>query len=88
MMPQLMPGSLLAGHYIESRAWHNQTCGVFAIVLDSGRVFIRRIKENDLLSRGTLTLYSDNPAHHTEVIDGDTIHSIYLIEEIIKQAVV
>ena len=88
MMPQLMPGSMLGGHYIETFAWEHQCNGVYAVVLDSGRVLIRRIKENDLLNKGTLTLYSDNTAHPAEIIHGDDIHSLYLIEEIIKQAVI
>jgi len=87
MMPQLMPGSMLAGHYIETYAWATQASGVYAIVLDSGRVLIRRIKENDLLSNGRLTVYCDHPEHPSMTIDADTIHSLYFIEEIIKQAV-
>jgi repressor LexA len=88
MMPQLMPGSMLAGHYVETYAWSEQHSGVYAIVLDSGRVLIRRIKENDLLSKGTLTVHSDNEEHAKLILEVDSIHSLYSIEEIIKQAVV
>jgi hypothetical protein len=56
-------------------------------MLDGGIVLIRRIKENDLSTKGTLTLYSDYNKQKTEVVTIEQIHSIYCIEEILKQAV-
>ncbi len=87
MMPQLMPGSMISGQYIETYLWSQQTNGVYAVMLDGGIVLIRRIKENDLSTKGTLTLYSDYNKQKTEVVTIEQIHSIYCIEEILKQAV-
>ncbi|QHT71165.1 hypothetical protein GXP67_33190 [Rhodocytophaga rosea] len=88
MMPQLMPGSMLAGQYIETYSWTSQCNGVYAIILDSGLVLIRRIKENELLNKGLLKLHSDNPSHEPQTIMADDIHSMYSIDEILKQAVI
>ncbi|MDO1448918.1 hypothetical protein Q0590_21750 [Rhodocytophaga aerolata] len=87
MMPQLMPGSMLSGHYIETYLWSKQTNGVFAILLDGGIVLIRRVKENELETKGILTLYSDYRKNTSEVVTADQIHSMYMIDEIMKQAV-
>lgn len=88
MMPQLMPGSMLAGQYVETFSWTSQCNGVYAILLDGGMVLIRRIKENELLNKGLLTLYSDNPSHEPLRVMADDIHSMYSIHEILKQAVI
>ena len=87
MMPQLMPGSMLSGHYVETYLWSKQTNGVFAIMLDGGIVLIRRIRENDLDTKGVLTLYSDYNKKNKEEVTADQIHSIYMIDEILKQSV-
>jgi hypothetical protein len=87
MMPQLMPGSMLSGHYVETYLWGKQTNGVYAIMLDGGMVLIRRIKENDLDMKGSLTLYSDYNKRKQEEVNAEQIHSIYLIDEILKQTV-
>jgi hypothetical protein len=88
MIPQLMPGSMVAGHYIETYSWSRQINGVYAVILDGGMVLIRRIKENELQSKGTLTLYADNKLHQPQVVIADNIHSIYSINEILKQSVI
>jgi hypothetical protein len=88
MMPQLMPGSMLAGQYIETFSWTKQQNGVYAILLDGGMVLIRRIRENELLTKGVLTLHCDNPAHPTQTVMADDIHSMYIIHEIMKQSVI
>jgi repressor LexA len=88
MMPQLMPGSMLAGQYVETVIWAKQCNGVYAIILDGGMVLIRRIRENDLFTKGILTLHSDNPVHPTQTVMADDIHSMYIIQEIMKQAVI
>jgi hypothetical protein len=87
MMPQLMPGSMLSGHYIETYLWGKQSNGVYAIMLDGGIVLIRRIRENELDSKGTLTLYSDYNKRNKEEVVADQIHSMYMIDEILKQSV-
>jgi repressor LexA len=87
MMPQLMPGSMLSGHYIETYLWGKQTNGVYAILLDGGIVLIRRVKDNELDTKGILTLYSDYSKKNTEVVTADQIHSMYMIDEILKQVV-
>lgn len=87
MMPQLMPGSMLSGHYVETFLWGKQTNGVYAIMLDGGIVLIRRVKENDLDNKGLLTLYSDYSKRKEEVVTADQIHSMYMIDEILKQVV-
>lgn len=88
MMPQLMPGSMLAGQYIETFSWAKQGNGVYAIVLDGGLVLIRRILNNELQQKGVLTLHSDNPIHPCQTVIADEIHSMYIIHDILKQAVI
>lgn len=88
MMPQLLPGSMLAGQYIETNSWSKQKNGVYAIVMDGGMVLVRRILENELPTKGVLTLHSDNTATHPQVVMADDIHSMYAIHEILKQAVI
>lgn len=87
MMPQLLPGSMLAGQYVETSQWSTQNNGVYAVVMDGGMVLVRRIRENELKTKGVLSLYSDNPTVSTQVVMADDIHSMYSIHEIIKQAV-
>lgn len=88
MSPQLIPGSLLAGQYVETFSWNQIVNGVYAIVLDNGLVLIRRVKENNLSDTGILILYSDNSDHEPLQVNAEQIQSIYAIHEIIKQGVV
>jgi repressor LexA len=86
MSPQLQSGNKVLASHISETDWHYISGGVYAIVYRDFFV-VKRIKDNDLLSKNTLTLYSDNLKSGNITIPKEEIKGIWKITNIIDAGV-
>ena len=86
MSPQLQSGNKVIAYQLEQQDWGYLSGGVFAIIYRDFFV-IKRIKDNDILSKGTLTLHSDNVKSGIITIPIGEIKGIWKITNIIDAGV-
>jgi repressor LexA len=86
MSPQLQSGNKVLASKIAETDWPFATGGVFGVIYRDFFV-IKRIKENDLLQKGSLMLYSDNLKNGSINVPKDEIKGIWKITNIIDAGV-
>lgn len=85
MQPTLQYGSKILIQKIERGYWADVS-GVFVIFYKDLLVF-KRVRENDLNLKNTLTLYSDNRDGGTLTIKGEDIKEVWRVIKVIDQNV-
>ncbi len=86
MSPQLQSGNKVLANQISETEWPYITGGVYAIIYRDFFV-VKRIKDNDLLSKNTLTLHSDNLKSGNIIIKKEEIKGVWKITNIIDAGV-
>ncbi|MDO7849931.1 LexA family transcriptional regulator [Hymenobacter sp. M29] len=81
MQPTLQSGWWVACYPIDKGDFKYLPSGIYAIVFGNFFV-IKRIKSNDLLKDGTLTLHSDNENGGTLTVPGDELRGIYKVVKV------
>jgi len=81
MDPTLRSGWCVAAYRIETSDFKYISSGIYAVVF--GKYFvIKRIKNNDLLRDGTLTLHSDSDNGGTLVVPGEELRGIWRVVKV------
>lgn len=86
MAEQLHPGSIILCVPVNQDDLKYLNSGVYTIIYGNHLV-VKRIKNNDLLQSGTLTLHSDNPKHGSVTIMGEDIRHVWKVDQILKGVV-
>ena len=81
MEPTLRSGWSVACYPIDKSDFKYITGGIYAVVFGNFFV-IKRIKDNDLLRTGTITLHSDNENGGTLTIPGEELRGIWKVVKI------
>jgi repressor LexA len=81
MEPTLMSGWSVACYQIAKADFKYLPSGIYAIVFGNFFV-IKRIKDNDLLRSGTLTLHSDNARGGTLTVPGEELRGIWKVVKV------
>lgn len=81
MEPTLMSGWSVACYQIEKPDFKYLPSGIYAIVFGNFFV-IKRIKDNNLLKDGTLTLHSDNERGGTLAVPGEELRGIWKVVKV------
>lgn len=84
MEPTILEGAKILIEEVPDSDIKYINSGIYAIVYDSQFV-VKRIIENELHSKGILTLYSDNPKAGFVKIPQESIRKVWKAIEIIKQ---
>ena len=87
MEPQLRSGMQVAGLKIPLSDCKYAVSGVYAIAF-ANQFAIKRIKDNDLLTKGYLVLHSDNENAGSLTVAGEDIQHMWRVLEIIRAKVV
>lgn len=86
MSPQINDGAKVLAQCIDYRDWRYQSGGVYA-VLFGDHFIVRRIIENELLTKGTLTLHSDNRLGGVMTISQEDIRGVWKVLEVLENPV-
>ena len=86
MEPQLRNGSRVLIQQMACDDWAYLQSGVYAVVFRNSWV-VKRIKDNELLSKQILTLHSDNTSHGSFPVKGEDIRAIFKVLEIVSSPV-
>jgi repressor LexA len=86
MSPQLQSGNKVLASQITETDWGYISGGVYAVIYRDFFV-VKRIKDNEILSKGSLTLHSDNIKSGNITIPLEEIRGIWKITNIIEAAV-
>ncbi|MGY2133622.1 LexA family transcriptional regulator [Hymenobacter sp. HD11105] len=87
MEPQLRSGMWVAAYPIDPGDFKYVSSGVYVVDYGSSLV-IKRIKDNDLLTNGTLTLHSDNAQAGRVVIESNDIRRLWRVVDVIRARVI
>jgi phage repressor protein C with HTH and peptisase S24 domain len=81
MEPTLRSGWSVAAHRVDKADFKYLPSGIYAVVF--GKYFvIKRVKSNDLLKDGTLTLHSDSDNGGTLVVPGEELRGIWKVVKV------
>ncbi len=86
MSPQLVHGAKILAVPIDAGDWIYQSGGVFAVIYRDFFV-VKRIRENDLLTKHYLTLHSDNPMGGSVTVPSNEIRGIWRVANIVSAPV-
>jgi repressor LexA len=86
MSPQLVNGAKVMVVPVDPGDWIYQSGGVFAVIYRDFFV-VKRIRENDLLTRHYLTLHSDNPLGGSVSVPAGEIRGIWKVAHIVSAPV-
>lgn len=86
MSPQLVNGAKVMAVEIDSTDWEYQSGGVYAVIYRDYFV-VKRIKENELLTRKILTLHSDHPNGGTVTVSLGDLRGIWKVVSIVEAPV-
>lgn len=86
MSPQLPDGSRVLASYVSPSDWVYASSGVFAILYRDFFV-VKRIRQNDLIEKGFLNLYSDNEKHGSMTVQRSDIRGIWKVLRIVDSRV-
>ncbi|GAB2795536.1 hypothetical protein GCM10027275_45910 [Rhabdobacter roseus] len=86
MTPQLADGAKVLATPIDQGDWMYQSGGVFAVIYRDFFV-VKRIRENELLTKHYLTLHSDNPLGGSVSVPANEIRGIWRIASIVSSPV-
>lgn len=82
MSPQLVDGARVIATEVNPADWMYQSGGVFAVVYRDFFV-IKRIRENELLTRQYLTLHSDNPLGGSISVPAQDLRGLWKVHGIV-----
>ncbi len=82
MSPQLADGAKVIATQVHTGDWMYQSGGVYAVVYRDFFV-IKRIRENELLTRKYLTLHSDNPLGGSVSVPAEDLRGIWKVQGIV-----
>ncbi|GAB3881472.1 LexA family transcriptional regulator [Spirosoma agri] len=82
MYPKYSEGTKIRCKIVNPADWEYISSGVYAISYNDSFV-VKRIKDNELYTKGFLTLHSDNPDYGSTTVPTDQIHHIWKILRII-----
>lgn len=85
MEPTIMDRARILGKRVDPADWEYISKGIYIVGYGRDMLVIKRIKGNDLLEKGTLTLYSDNVEYGELTIPKSAIRCIWKGLEIVKQ---
>jgi phage repressor protein C with HTH and peptisase S24 domain len=81
MEPTLRSGWSVAAYRVDKADFKYLSSGIYAVVF--GKYFvIKRVKNNDLLKDGTLTLHSDSENGGTLVVPGEELRGIWRVVKV------
>ncbi len=86
MSPRLVHGAKVLAVCIDRDDWCYQSSGIYAVMYRDYFV-IRRIKDNDLLTRNMLTLHSDNPEAGSMPVPAKDIRGIWKVVRVVEAPV-
>ncbi len=86
MSPQLVHGARVLAVPLDPGDWIYQSGGVFAVIYRDFFV-VKRIRENDILTKHYLTLHSDNPMGGSVTVPSDEIRGIWRVANIVSAPV-
>lgn len=86
MSPQLLNGAKVLAVQVNPGNWIYQSGGVYAVIYRDFFV-VKRIKENELMTRQYLTLHSDNPLGGSMTVPGTEIRGIWKVASIVDAPV-
>ena len=86
MSPQLVNGAKVMAVEVDSTDWEYQSGGVYAVIYRDYFV-VKRIKENELLTRKVLTLHSDHPNGGTVTVSLSDLRGIWKVISIVEAPV-
>jgi hypothetical protein len=86
MSPQLVHGARILAVPVDAGDWIYQSGGVFAVIYRDFFV-VKRIRENDLLTKHYLTLHSDNPMGGSVTVPSNQIRGIWRVANIVSAPV-
>ncbi len=84
MADQLNEGARILVTPLNQADWKYANSGVYAVIYGNSHFVVKRIKDNTLLTDGTLTLYSDNPKHGSNTILGDDLRYLWQVQKILE----
>lgn len=87
MEPQLRSGMWVGAYPLDPGDFKYATSGVYVVDYGSS-VVIKRIKHNELLTNGTLTLHSDNERAGSVVIESGDLRRLWKVVDILSGRVV
>ncbi|GAA4441047.1 hypothetical protein GCM10023091_25580 [Ravibacter arvi] len=82
MSPQLVDGARIIATEVNQGDWMYQSGGVFAVVYRDFFV-VKRIRENELLTRQYLTLHSDNPLGGSISVPAQDLRGLWKVHGIV-----
>lgn len=83
MEPQLRPGMQVAVVPVALENCKYATSGVYVVAFGN-QLTVKRIKDNELLTKGRLVLHSDNPKAGSLAVPGDEIRGMWRVLEIVR----
>ncbi len=86
MSPQLLNGARVLAVPVEPGNWEYQSGGVFAVVYRDYFV-VKRIKDNELMTKQYLTLYSDHPNGGTVSVAASDLRGLWRVTSIVESPV-
>lgn len=86
MEPQIMDKAKVLCKLVPLGDWKYLSSGVYA-VLYNGSFTIKRVKENEMTTKGILTLHADNPRHGFLPIPADDIRGIWKVLRVLESPV-
>ncbi len=86
MGPRYVKGMRLLARVVPQQDWEYTNSGLFLVLYKSTFV-MRRIKENELISKDYLTLYADSPDAGFVTVKRDDLRSIWEVLEIVSGGV-
>ncbi len=86
MSPQLANGAKVLAVLVDPSNWEYQSGGIYAVIYRDFFV-VKRIKDNELLTKQRLTLHSDNPNGGTVTIPLKDIRGIWKVVRVIDSPV-
>ncbi len=84
MADQLNEGARILVTPLNQADWKYANSGVYAAIYGNSHFVVKRIKDNTLLTDGTLTLHSDNPKHGSNTILGDDLRYLWQVQKILE----
>ncbi len=86
MSPQLVHGSMVLASGVNQADWMYQSGGVYGVIYRDFFV-VKRIRENELLTKGYLTLHSDNQMGGSLSVPAEQIRGLWRVHSIVSSPV-
>lgn len=86
MSPQLVHGSMVLASGVNQADWMYQSGGVYGVIYRDFFV-VKRIRENELLTKGYLTLHSDNAIGGSLSVPAEQIRGLWRVHSIVSAPV-